>query len=78
MGGKMEYMPLAELLKYGTPAMLLALVILNVYQATVIAQLRKEMSDMKNSITWGDTCNTKHEEINRRLDRLERLENGVV
>ncbi len=67
----MEYMALTEFIKYGTPVMLLALIILNVYQATVIGQLRRELSDLKKSITWGDTCTERHERIDKRLDKLE-------
>jgi len=66
-------MALAELVKYGTPLMLLALIILNVYQATVIKQLQKELSELKKSITWGDTCADRHKEIDRRLAALERV-----
>ncbi len=67
----MEYMALAELVKYGTPVMLFALVILGVYQATCIRQLQRELSELKKSITWGDTCTDRHNGIERRLNRLE-------
>ena len=64
-------MALAEFVKYGTPIMLLALIILNVYQSTIIRQLQREFSDFKKSITWSDTCNERHVSIDRRLDKLE-------
>ncbi|MDO9548160.1 MAG: hypothetical protein Q7J65_04245 [Candidatus Marinimicrobia bacterium] len=67
----MEYMALTELVKYGTPAMLFALVILGVYQATCIRQLQRELSELKKSITWGDTCTDRHKGIERRITRLE-------
>jgi len=64
-------MALTEFVKYGTPLMLFALVILSVYQATCIKQLQHELSELKKSITWGDTCNDRHKDIDRRLIRLE-------
>ena len=69
----MEYMPLAEFIKYGTPLMLLALIILNVYQATVIGQLKDELKALKNSITWGDTCTERHKRVDERLTDLEKM-----
>lgn len=64
-------MALAEFVKYGTPALLFVLIILNVYQSTVIHQLVKELDDMKKRITWSDMCSTKHIDVDRRLDRIE-------
>ena len=74
----MEYMSLATLIGYGTPILLLALIILNVYQSTVIYQLRKELSNLKESITWGNTCDERHKRIDQRLDKLEeKVFNGM-
>jgi len=52
---------------------LLALIILNVYQATVIRQLQQSFKDLKESITWGDTCTERHVRINERLGSLEEV-----
>jgi len=68
----MEYMSLAVMVRYGTPVLLFALVVLNVYQSTVIMMLKSEVKEMKESMTWGETCKTKHREIDRRLDKVER------
>ncbi len=67
----MEYMSLAMLVQYGTPVILFVLIVLNVHQSSMIRQLRKEVDDLKKNITWGDTCDSKHEEVSRRLRTLE-------
>jgi len=68
----MEYMSLAMLVQYGTPVILFALIVLNVYQSFMIHQMRKELNNVKENITWGDTCGERHDEIGRRLRTLER------
>ncbi len=67
----MEYLGLLAAVKYGTPVLLLALIIINIYQSTVIKQLQYEIKNLKGSITWGDTCNERHARIDTRLDKVE-------
>ena len=72
-----EFMSLAMAVRLGTPILLFALVVLNVYQSTIIRQLQKELKDLKDGITWGDTCKQRHSDIERRLNKLEnRVFNG--
>jgi predicted short-subunit dehydrogenase-like oxidoreductase (DUF2520 family) len=67
----MEYMSLINLVQYGTPAALLGLICVNIYQAVIISQLQNEIRDLKSSITWGKQCDERHDSINKRLDRIE-------
>lgn len=67
----MEFMSLAMAVRYGTPILLFVLLCLNIWQTTIINHMQKEINSMKDSITWSDTCDERHKEINRRLDKLE-------
>ena len=69
----MESIGLAGLLTWGTPALLLALIILSVYQSAIIRQLQKEVANMKSAtgVVWADTYQSRKEDIDRRLNRLE-------
>ena len=75
----MEYMALATFVKFGTPALLLGLIILTVVQsrdikglAEDIARLSVDLKDTKNSIVWRET----YIKDVARIDRLEALSNG--
>jgi hypothetical protein len=57
-------MSLINLVQYGTPVMLLGLICVNIYQAAVIRQLQRDISDLRSSITWGSQCNERHDGIN--------------
>jgi len=72
----MEYMSLGRFIEYGTPAILLVLVCVNVAQSVLISLLWTTVRDMKNRIVWKDACGPTHEEVNRRLGRLELTANG--
>ena len=61
-----------ELVKLGTPVLVLGmLVFLERINAKVCA-IREDVQELKRCITRQDTCNARHEEINRRFVRLER------
>lgn len=65
-------MELVELLKFGTPVLVLGmLVFLERINAKVCA-IREDVQELKRCITRQDTCNARHEEINRRFVRIER------
>jgi len=65
-------MELTELIKLGTPALVLGiLVFLERINATVNA-IRDDVNEIRRGMMWNDTCEAKHEEINRRLERIER------
>ena len=48
------------------------------YTNDKFSQLHDSIKEIKDGITWGDTCGAKHEEINRRLDKIERKMNGAL
>ena len=64
-------MPLIKLIGQSTPALLGMLILVNVGLLFQVRQLMKELKDLKDSITWGDTCDERHQEISRRLGKLE-------
>ena len=60
-----------EMVKLGTPVLILGmLVFLERINAKVCA-IREDVQELKRCITRQDTCNARHEEINRRFVRLE-------
>ena len=69
---------LINLIDGNTASILLALVIVNVINTTVGIILWATVRDMKKGITWGDTCEKIHEEVDRRLERLERIQNSAT
>ncbi len=62
------------LMQDNLPALILALIILNVVQSTFMWVMYHSIKDIKSSITWGDTCNERHKRIDKRLDNLEKGE----
>jgi len=75
-----EYMALATLLRFGTPALLLGLIILNVIQSMGIkglgkdiARLSTDLKETKTRIVWRDT----YRKDVARIDRIERKMNGA-
>lgn len=67
---------LITLIQYGTPVILLGLIISNVYLAQAVRVLQKSVDNVKEGVTWDDKCEALHGEINRRLKRLETQFNG--
>jgi len=67
----MEYVALAEFVKYGTAPLLLVLIILMVVVLVGLRNLREIIDEIKDGITWGDACNEKHKALDRRVDGLE-------
>ena len=72
----MEYMSLATLIKYGTPVILLALMILQVVSMLLVTLLWKKIGRMEDHIQWKDNCNDRHIAVDQRLTRLESVTNG--
>ena len=67
----MEYVELLTVIEYSTPVLLFGLIISSVYQIFTTNQLRKEVTDLKQSITWSDTCDERHARIDTRLNKIE-------
>lgn len=68
---------LLNMLNENTPILLLiGILILLVRIQGSVKTLAEELSELKKGITWGDTCNARHEEINRRLSKLENKPGG--
>jgi hypothetical protein len=71
-------MDIVALVQYGTPAVLIGLMVSNVWLASVLTSLKDDMKGLKGNITYKDTCTERHTEIDRRLGRLEAKSNGVT
>lgn len=67
---------LADFASRNMQSILFTLVILNVIQTTIGLIMWGMIRNIKEGITWGDTCEKLHIEVNRRLKRLEDAENG--
>lgn len=67
---------LSDFVNRNIESILFTLVILNVIQTTIGIIMWGMIRNLKEGITWGDTCEKLHIEVNRRLKRLEDAENG--
>lgn len=65
-------MELVELLKFGTPVLVLGMLIFLERINAKVTTIQEDIKEIKQGMTWQDTCHAKHEEINRRLAHLER------
>lgn len=70
---------LAPFIGYSSPVLLLGVIIAFVWLNGLMKNLKDLFTDMKADITeikkhvtYADTCIARHDEINRRLDKLER------
>ena len=68
-----------ELVKLGTPVLILGMLVFLERINTKVSDIREDVQELKRCITRQDTCNARHEEINRRFVRIEgELADGVV
>lgn len=67
---------LSDFVSRNIGSILFTLIILNVIQTTMGMIMWGMVRNIKEGITWGDTCEKLHIEVNRRLKRLEDTENG--
>jgi len=74
-----EAISILTFIQYGTPGLLLILIVICAIMMVLIKDIKNDIADMRDPVTgvrWNDTCNAKHDEINRRLERLEAKMNG--
>ena len=64
-------MEVIELVKLGTPFLVLGMLVVLERIDTNVKDIREDVQELKQDITGKDTCNARHEEINRRFDRVE-------
>ena len=65
-------MELLGLVKFGTPLLILGILLFLDRINSKVNTIQEDIQEIKRGITWQDTCNAKHEEINRRFVHLER------
>jgi len=71
-------MEILTLVQYGTPGLLLVIVVAIVRLSTRFDDVRDDIKDLKRGVIWNDTCEARHKGIDERLHRLERQRNGVT
>ncbi len=59
------------LIEYGTPVILLCVLITIAQILPVIKDMRSDIKEIKTGVTWTKECEAKHDEINRRFKKLE-------
>ena len=74
----MEITTIQQFLEYGTPGVLLLLILINLYLVITVNNLKATMIDMKSKIVWRDTHEQiekadalRFQEVERRIERLE-------
>ena len=66
-------MELLTLIKSGTPALVLGMLLFLERIHSKINVIQDDVREIKKGITWKDTCNERHDDVDRRLSNLERL-----
>jgi hypothetical protein len=61
-------MELLDMVKFGTPVLILGMLLFLERINTKVNDIQEDIREIKNGITWQDTCNARHEEINRRFE----------
>ncbi len=74
----MEFMPLALAIRYGTPVVLLTLVIFAVINTVINGFLLRAVKDIKNGVIWADKFIEYKDGIEPRLKSLESIRNGKL
>ena len=65
-------MELTALIQSGTPVLVIGMLIVLERIHSKVKDIQEDVRDIKQRITWKDTCNTRHDEVGRRLVNLER------
>ncbi len=66
-------MELVDLAAKGTPFLLLGLLVAVIRLIDQVKSLSKNVEHISDNITWADTCDERHDELNRRVGNLERV-----
>ena len=65
-------MELVALVKMGMPVLVLGMLVLLERINGKVNEIQNDVRDIRHNITWRDTCDARHEEINRRFGALGR------
>ncbi len=65
-------MSLIALVQYGTPLLLLGILYYIASLSPVVKQILASIVEIKAGMVWEKTCIAHREEINRRLDKLDK------
>ncbi|MCE5248978.1 hypothetical protein LLG96_02030 [bacterium] len=71
-----DYVELLTLVSTGTPLLVLGMLLFLERIHTKISVIQDDVREIKEGITWKDTCEQKHCDIERRIERLEHALNG--
>ena len=69
-------MELLTLVSTGTPLLVLGILLFLERIHTKISVIQDDVREIKEGITWKDTCEQRHSDIERRIERLEHALNG--
>jgi len=70
-------MELLQLIPYGTPVLVLGMIVFLVRIDGLVRDLREDVRSMKDNVVYRDTCDVTHRATDRRLERLEHCANGA-
>ncbi len=65
-------MELLALVKDGMPILVLGMLIYLIRINDRVKAVAEDVAKIKDSITWADTCDQRHEELERRVGNAER------
>ncbi len=80
----MEFMSLGLMIKYGTPVILLVLLIMTIVNTLTIRTVNKSLEGVRDGIVWDDeykadirTADAKRDALAARVDRIQDKLNGA-
>ncbi len=65
-------MELVELIRYGTPVLILGMMLLLDRIYNKVNDIKEDVQEIKSGMVLQKICQARHEEVNRRLNALER------
>lgn len=64
-------MEILGFLRFGTPVLILGILLFLERINSKVNAIKEDVEEIKDGITWSSTCTAIHDEVNRRLGRIE-------
>ncbi len=69
-------MDLVALIEYGTPVLIIGMMLMLVRLDSLVSTLRDDVKEIRANSVYQITCDARHDAVGSRIARLEYLNNG--
>lgn len=69
-------MNIIALIQYGTPVLILGLIISNAIIHVTLSDLKDDMTGVRKGVVWSDTCEANRGNFEARISSLETIRNN--